>query len=251
MVEKVNTLKRKSSPKSAEAFRTILGFCGSFTLTIFVTKSLAIALALSTLVAFGTLVTLRRIAGRKEKEIANSWPEVIDHIVSGVQSGLSLVESIAGLSSRGPEVLRPYFTFFRTELGNRGDFESSINHLRATFKDPGADQIFEAILISKSAGGAELLNILRTVGDFLRQDLALRKEIEVKHGWIKNSAHLSAAAPWLLLILLSTQPTTAKAFSTSAGMSILAFGILMTVLAYLWMEKLAVLPQAPRVFKEK
>jgi tight adherence protein B len=86
------------------------------------------------------------------------------------------------------------------------------------------------------------------VGTFLRQDLALRREIEVKHGWIKNSAHLSAAAPWLLLLLLSTQPATSRAFSTTTGIFILIIGLAMTAVAYIWMNRLGRLPELPRVF---
>jgi tight adherence protein B len=97
-------------------------------------------------------------------------------------------------------------------------------------------------------GGSELLQILRTLGDFLRQDLALRREIDVKHGWIKNSAHISAAAPWILLLLLSTQPTTAIAYSTPSGAFVLIVGLVMTAVAYLWMNRLGRLPQTPRVF---
>jgi tight adherence protein B len=97
-------------------------------------------------------------------------------------------------------------------------------------------------------GGTELLQILRTLGDFLRQDLALRREIEVKHGWIKNSAHISAAAPWILLLLLSTQPSTAIAYSTTTGGAILIAGLVMTAVAYMWMNRLGRLPQTPRVF---
>ena len=86
------------------------------------------------------------------------------------------------------------------------------------------------------------------MGDFLRQDLALRREIDVKHGWIKNSAHLSAAAPWILLLLLSTQPSTATAYSTTTGAMILGAGLVMTGIAYIWMNHLGRLPQTPRIF---
>ena len=103
-------------------------------------------------------------------------------------------------------------------------------------------------MIAKSLGGSELLQILRTLGDFLRQDLALRREIDVKHGWIKNSAHISAAAPWILLLLLSTQPSTAVAYSTPTGALVLIVGLFMTAIAYLWMNHLGRLPQTPRVF---
>ena len=77
----------------------------------------------------------------------------------------------------------------------------------------------------------------------------LNKEIAIKHGWIKNSAHISAAAPWVLLIMIGTQSGTATAFATPKGLMILIAGIAMTFLAYLWMSKISKLPVAPRVFR--
>ena len=168
--------------------------------------------------------------------------------MSGIQSGLSLSESLAGLATRGPEVLRPSFVRFKATLFSSGDLTEAIEELKSGFAHHGSDQIFEALLIAKTLGGGELLQILRTLGDFLRQDLALRREIDVKHGWIKNSAHISAAAPWILLLLLSTQPSTAAAYSTPTGAMILIAGLGMTAVAYLWMNRLGRLPQSPRIF---
>jgi tight adherence protein B len=212
------------------------------------TSSLVIALAFGALAAGISYVTVRTKTHINEAALIAAWPEVIDHLMSGIQSGLSLTESLAGLSTRGPEILRPAFVQFRANLHGSGDLTLAINELKTKFSHHGSDQIFEALLISKTLGGSELLQILRTLGDFLRQDLALRREIDVKHGWIKNSAHISAAAPWILLLLLSTQPSTAKAYSTAAGAMILIAGLVMTAIAYLWMNKLGRLPQTPRVF---
>lgn len=212
------------------------------------TGALSIALAFGALIAGITYVTLCSKNLHNESTLVAAWPEVIDHLMSGIQSGLSLTESLAGLSIRGPEILRPAFTEFRTSLYHHGDIGEAIMELKELFHHHGSDQIFEALLISKALGGSELLAILRTLGDFLRQDLALRREIEVKHGWIKNSAHLSAAAPWILLLLLSTQPSTAAAYSTPIGGAILIAGLAMTAIAYIWMNRLGRLPQAPRVF---
>ena len=161
---------------------------------------------------------------------------------------LSITESLIGLTTRGPLILRPYFAEFELKMRTHGDFNLAISELKQRCAQHSSDQIFEAIAISKTLGGSELLNILRTVGTFLRQDLALRREIEVKHGWIKNSAHLSAAAPWLLLLLLSTQPATSRAFSTPTGVLILLIGLSMTAIAYVWMNRLGRLPELPRVF---
>ena len=180
--------------------------------------------------------------------MSSAWPEVIDHLISGISSGLSLAESLTGLATRGPEIVRSAFDEFHRQLQKDGDFSGGIQNLKNYFSDQSSDQIFEAILLSKSLGGNELMSILRTVGEFIRQDVALRKEIEIKHGWVKNSAHLSAAAPWLLLLLLSTQPGTVNSYSTPTGALILAAGVGMTALAYTWMNFLGKLPRIPRVF---
>jgi tight adherence protein B len=215
---------------------------------LLMTRSIVIAIAFGALAAGIAFVTVRVTNNLSEAALVAAWPEVIDHLMSGIQSGLSLTESLAGLSTRGPEVLRPAFTQFKVTLYGSGDLTQSIKELKALFSHHGSDQIFEALIISKALGGSELLQILRALGDFLRQDLALRREIEVKHGWIKNSAHLSAAAPWILLLLLSTQPSTASAYSTSSGAMILSAGLVMTAIAYIWMNRLGRLPQTPRVF---
>ena len=220
-------------------------------LVLLVTSSFTIAIAFGALVAGVVFITLKNRSAHSESHLIAAWPEVIDHLMSGIQSGLSLSESLVGLATRGPEILRPAFVEFRDSLFHHADLELALQELKSLFHHHGSDQIFEALLISKALGGSELMSILRTLGDFLRQDLALRREIEVKHGWIKNSAHMSAVAPWILLLLLSTQPSTAIAFSTPTGGMILIAGLFMTAVAYLWMNRLGRLPQTPRVFTQQ
>jgi tight adherence protein B len=227
-------------------------FIASSTLTFFaiyvITTSALFAIAFSLLVTAFTYVIIKNRSGKLELEIASSWPEVIDHLISGIQSGMSLTEALTELSTRGPLVMRPLFASFKSQILEDGDFDRAITLLSEKFGSHASDQIFQALLISKSLGGSQLLTILRTLGNFLRQDLALRNEIAVKQSWIKNSAHLSSAAPWLLLLLLAMQPSTVAAFTTPTGAGILFLGLLLTALAYLWMSFLSRLPKVPRVF---
>lgn len=224
----------------------------SATVTVVVlawTKSPVITIPFS---VFSTVITwayIRKRRGRDAEAILHVWPEVTDHLISAIHSGLSLSEALVGLGTRGPELVRPFFLLFHRELLESGDFVTSTEKLKNRLDSHGSDQILEAILLAKSLGGSELLQIFRTLGDFLREDLALRKEIEIKHGWIKNSAHLSSAAPWLLLLLLSGQPGTAEAFAQPGGIAILVTGVFLTSLAYLWMGKLGQLPKSSRVFE--
>jgi tight adherence protein B len=228
--------------------KVAISFLASFLLVYLLSSSLVIALIFGFLLSTIAFLISRQKSHKDAAAINAAWPEVIDHLVSGIQSGLSISESLIGLTTRGPAILRPYFAEFEMKMRLNGDFNLAISELKQRCGQHSSDQIFEAIAISKTLGGSELLNILRTVGTFLRQDLALRREIEVKHGWIKNSAHLSAAAPWLLLLLLSTQPATSRAFSTPTGVLILLVGLVMTAVAYIWMNRLGRLPDLPRVF---
>ena len=231
------------------AISATIGTGIGFAITI-LSSSIPIALAFATMgvvITFTFLVTSQK---RRETKFELLWPDVVDHLITGIQSGMSLVEALSQLAERGPIELVPYFAEFNRQIRRDGDFNAAITWLQSQFSHYASDQIFEAIILSRSLGGTHLLQILRMVGDFIRQDLALRKEIEVKHGWIKNSAHLSAAAPWLLLLLLSTQPATSTAYATSTGAVILIAGIFMTAIAYLWMNKLGALPKPPRVFGE-
>ncbi|HEY3292581.1 MAG TPA: hypothetical protein VGJ85_03005 [Candidatus Nanopelagicaceae bacterium] len=213
------------------------------------TKSLIITAPFSIFSVVISWAYMRKRERRLQTQLLQVWPEVTDHLISAIHSGLSLTEALVGLGSRGPEQVRSHFVRFHQELLTSGDFLRAAQRLKTRLNSHGSDQILEAVLLAKSLGGSELLQIFRTLGDFLRQDLALRKEIEIKHGWIKNSAHLSSAAPWLLLLLLSSQPGTVQAFAQPGGVMILLTGLVLTSLAYLWMGRLAQLPNSPRVFE--
>jgi tight adherence protein B len=242
---------RKTAGLSAKGrqivISSVLGLVVGFGISL-LSSSTSIALAFTLMSGVIAFTFMAASAKRLETKFETLWPDVIDHLITGIQSGISLVEALSQLADRGPVELAPYFAEFNRQIHQDGEISKAIINLQNKFSHYASDQIFESILLSRSLGGTQLLQILRMVGDFIRQDLALRKEIEVKHGWIKNSAHLSAAAPWLLLLLLSTQPATAAAYATSTGVVILIVGILMTAIAYLWMNKLGTLPKPPRVF---
>ncbi len=194
------------------------------------------------------VIAERRATSKREWELFQVLPEIIDHVISGIQSGLSLNESLMNLGVRGPTISQPLFQKYKDQMISGESFENSIQKLQNEFSLRAADQLFEALIFAKSLGGSELHSLLRQLGDFTRQDLSLRREILAKQQWIRNSAHLSAGAPWILLLLLSAQPATADAFTTPQGALILLAGMALTVLAYLWMGKLSQLPEPRRIF---
>lgn len=228
--------------------RGLLTFFIIASLAITLTRSVVVALSIALVFTFIASVANRKVEKKKERALLAAVPEIIDYIISGTQSGLSLAESISSLSLRGPEISRDIFAEFEASMREGLRFEEAVEKVQNQFSLRSADQLFEALLFARILGGSELVNLLRELGNFTREDLALRREIEAKQGWIRNSAHLSAGAPWLLLLLLSMQPTTAEAFATPTGIFILALGMGFTAVAYLWMGYLGRIPQPPRIF---
>lgn len=81
-------------------------------LVFIVTSSPVIAITFSFLIIVITSIAAKRSNSKRSDAMSVAWPEVIDHLVTGIQSGLSITESLIGLSTRGPEVLRPLFSEF-------------------------------------------------------------------------------------------------------------------------------------------
>ncbi len=220
----------------------------TFLIAFSFSTSFAIAATISLVVATMTKIASKRGNSKKLEKLSLVLPEIIDHMISGIQSGLSLSETLSNLSERGPLESQAFFERFKSNLKKGISFEQSITILQNEMQLRAADQLFESLIFAKNLGGSELLSMMRQLGDFTRQDLSLRREIAAKQDWIRNSAHLSAAAPWILLILLAAQPSTAAAFNTPQGVLVLSFGAGMTALAYLWMGKLSELPEPRRIF---
>lgn len=248
----VRSAKVRSSASSIN-----LRQCGAIlltTLSVFlvvfiITSSKTIAGAISSLsTAIPFMINKYRAQARvRSKELA--WPEAIDSLVSALQSGLSITDSLMGLAERGPLVLRDSFVRIRVGLQQGEVFESVLKREKAALNSAISDQVFETLVLAKDFGGRDSNNALRLLAEFIREDLDVVEEIRTKFGWIRNSAALATAAPWILLILLSSQSSTVAAFSTSAGIQVLSIGVVMTAVAYLWMERVGTLPQMARALR--
>ena len=103
--------------------------------------------------------------------------------------------------------------------------------------------------MAREVGGSDLTVVLRSLSSWLRQDAAVRAEVEAKQSWVVNAARLGVAAPWIVLVLISTRPEAAQAFNTAAGTVVILGGLTVSVLAYRVMLALGRLPEERRWFQ--
>ncbi len=176
------------------------------------------------------------------------WPDVVDHLIGSVRSGLALPDAVASLARTGPDALRAEFVDFERDYRSTGSFGGSLDRLKDTLADPVPDRIIETLRMARDVGGADLTTVLRSLSAYLRTDNAVRSEVEARQSWIKSAAKLGVAAPWLILLLLSTRPEASVAYNSPGGAVLIVTGAGVSVVAYRVMLAVGRLPQEKRWF---
>ena len=121
------------SPKWRQiAISAAIGLAVGFAITV-LSASISIALAFATMASVITFTFLVSSAKRRETKFELLWPDVVDHLITGIQSGMSLVEALSQLADRGPRELAPYFAEFNRQARKDGDFTSAIAWLQKQF----------------------------------------------------------------------------------------------------------------------
>ena len=220
-----------------------------FVLVLGTSQVPVIALLFGGFAALLPLLLVRRRRGQRTVELREVWPEAVDNLASGVRAGLSLPEALTQLGIRGPEQLRSPFRRFGEDYRATGRFGESLDTLKRNLSDPVGDRVVEALRMAREVGGTDLGRLLRTLSTFLREDARTRAELETRQGWTVNAARLALAAPWVLLLLLSSRPNAVEAYNTPAGAVVLLVGGAVSLVAYRVMIRIARLPTERRVLR--
>jgi tight adherence protein B len=219
---------------------------GAITLAVVPVAAVAVAASVFALALPWTVVVRRARAQRRATR--GVWPDVVDHLVSAIRSGLALPDSVVSLAHGGPEATRAAFATFERSYRTAGNFSDALDVLKDTLADAVADRIIETLRMSREVGGNELTLVLRDLAGHLRRDAGIRAEVEARQSWTVNAARLGVAAPWIILLLLSTRPEAASAYNSPSGALLIAIGLGVSVIAYRLMLALGRLPEERRWF---
>lgn len=232
--------------------RDLLLVCGLAAVVVFLamqalTRTVSIAVIFAGIAGWLPFAWVRARARRRQRELAQVWPEVVDNLASGVRAGLSLPESLAALASRGPEGLRPAFADFARHYQATGRFEVALDLLKAQLADPVGDRVVEGLRVARAVGGGDLGRLLRNLSGHLRDDERIRSELESRQAWAVNAARLAVSAPWAVLLMMSTQTDAVRAFGSPGGTLVLLLAAGCCVVAYAVMMRIGRLPAERRV----
>lgn len=229
-----------------------VAMCGASGLGTGLVTAFALGSPTIALVAFagGSYIPLAWARSRRRSRRSGfqaCWPEAIDLLSGAVRSGDTLPAAVAVVAERGPELLRPSFRALCADHMVSGDFVGALERMGDALADPTADRVVVTLSVAHRIGGKELGRVLRTLGNFLREDLAVRREIEARQSWTLVAARVAAGAPWLVLLMVASRPQSLQAYNSFAGFMVVAGGAITTFVGYRIMVALGKLPEEPRV----
>ena len=236
---------------SVRALLLVCAGCGLLAgvLALGVTRTTTLAAVLGVLAACLPLAVVHGRARRRRRELAEVWPEAVDDLASAVRAGMSLPDAVAALAVRGPDALRPAFAAFALDYQVSGRFGDCLDRLKERLADPVGDRVVEGLRVAREVGGGQLGRLLRNLSAYLRDDLRIRSELEARQSWAVNGARVAVGAPWVVLLLMSTQRAVIERYQSPAGALVLASGAGVCVLAYRLMLRLGRLPVDRRVLR--
>lgn len=208
----------------------------------------ALALAAGVVGAASPAILVDGRARRRRRLLRAAWPDLVDHLVAAVRAGQSLPDAVTSLAEVGPIDVRGAFREFGRLVRATGTLGGPLDDLKATLADPVADRIVETLRMAREVGGTELPSILRALAASLRQEAAVRSEVEARQSWVLNAARLGVAAPWIVLLMLASRPEAAAAYNSPMGVTLLVAGFGVSVVAYRLMVALGRLPEERRWF---
>jgi tight adherence protein B len=219
----------------------------TFVIVLGTTLSPTVAFALALGVASLPMSVLRSRVVARRRRFRDAWPDAIATVIASVRAGASLPEACSSLVERGPSELRAGFQAFSSTYRASASFTTGLERLRDELADPIADRVVAALMLTYEVGGTELVRVLRSLSDFVREDLRVRKEIEARWSWTVTAARTAAAAPWIVLLLMATRPEAAAAYNSGTGAMVIGAGGVATIIGYRLMLRAARLPDERRL----
>lgn len=191
---------------------------------------------------------LRISATTRSEQLAKLWPDVLDSLQSAASSGIGIVDSLDEIARTGPNRLRPWFADLVDRIDKGSGTEKSLDWFKSQFGQPQADRLIELIRVVQKSGGVGYLDSLRDQSARARSEIALWGELESKQGWVTGTAKLAIVAPWIIVATLSSRSENVAIYNTSEGITILVFGLVVSLIAYRMVTLMGALTKPRRVF---
>lgn len=227
------------------ALLLVVGFVGAFALF----GGVLPALVAGAFAASFPPASYRARRERLRSEAREAWPRMIEEIRLLTGSlGRSVPQALLEVGRRGPEELRPAFAAAEREWLLSTDFARTTRVLKARLADPTADATCETLLVAHEVGGADLDRRLAALAENRLDDLRGRKDARAKQAGVRFARRFVLLVPLGMALAGLSIGTGREAYQSGFGQLLVALGLAVVVLCWLWAGRLLRLPEEERVF---
>ena len=220
----------------------------TFALVATVTGDPVVAVVPATAIGFLPRAFFGHRRARRLSDLQRAWPDGLRHIIGGVQSGMSLNQSIASLASSGPEPLRLAFERFAVSARMVG-VPAALEIVKGQLSDSTSDRVIEVLLLAHERGGRIVTEVLRDLAEATSKDLKTMEEIASDRVEPKINSRAVFALPWFVLVMLCASPGPIRDFyRTAAGVAVILIAAAMSLIGLVIVERLSRDPLEERVF---
>lgn len=191
----------------------------------------------------------RRRRERRRTEARETWPRLIEEIrIRTTTLGRSIPQALFDVGARAPEELRPAFESARREWLLSTDFERTVTVLTARLADATADAVCETLLVAHQIGGNDVDRCLSALIDDRIQDLQGRKDADARQAGARFARWFTLGVPLGMAMIGLSIGDGRAAYATSMGQALVATGLGLMLLCWLWAGQILRLPAEHRVF---
>ena len=192
--------------------------------------------------AIGPALVVRTRRGRAGARLEQALPGALEAVARSLRSGASLRQAVEETASAtgGGKVLTAELTRAAAEAAQGASLVTALEGVAARHPLPGVRLGVAALCLGAETGGAQA-RAVDGVAATVRERLAVAAELRALSSQARISALVIGLAPIAFgAFATSTDPRTAEfMFHTPAGLALLATGLVLDGLGWLWMQRLA------------
>jgi tight adherence protein B len=195
------------------------------------------------------LAAARRRRERRRADAREAWPRLIEEMrIRTTTLGRSIPQALFDVGERAPADLRPAFEAARREWLLSTDFDRTVAVLTARLADATADAVCETLLIAHQIGGNDVDRCLSALIDDRILDLQGRKDAIARQAGARFARWFTLAVPLAMAVIGLSIGDGRAAYGTPTGQVLVAAGVGLMVVCWIWAGQILRLPGEQRVF---
>ena len=196
------------------------------------------------------LASCRVRRDRMQAAAQEAWPQILEEIrILTANLGRSVPQAVFEAGLRAPRPMRPGFEAAHREWLLSIDFERTIKVLKSRLADPTADAACETLLVAHQLGGSDLDRRLEALVNDRRVDVQGRKDARAAQAGVRFSRRFVLLVPCGMALVGTTIGTGRAAYRTTWGQAMVAAGLAVVAICWVWAGRLLKLPAEERVFR--